>query len=202
MTTVTTVERDDSGFTLVELIVAMSIFAALLAIFGVAVQSFSKSTVRTLQTSDQSTQARVVYSRFDKQVRSAYAISVPGLVGVKWYVEYLDTTVDPNVCTQWVLRTDTHVLETRKWNDGATTAPAWRQSATNVANTTAAAQAPFVLTKSTTTVPLQQLSVRLRYQQGSGPLTVSNSVFTARNSLISSPTNGSGIICNSSTWRS
>ena len=64
---------DDSGFTLVEMIVAMGIFAVLLAIFATAVQSFSATTVRTLRTSDQSTQARIVFNLFDKQVRAASA---------------------------------------------------------------------------------------------------------------------------------
>src|SRR5690349_12465825 len=106
-------KRDDSGFTLVEMIVAMGIFAMLLAIFATAVQSFSKSTVRALRTSDQTTQARVVFDLFDKQVRAASAISIPALSGVDWYVEYLDETGAASTCTQWVVRTNTDIIAMR-----------------------------------------------------------------------------------------
>ncbi|HST82604.1 MAG TPA: type II secretion system protein [Kineosporiaceae bacterium] len=194
-------KRDDSGFTLVEMIVAMGIFAVLLAIFSTAVQSFSKSTVRSLRTSDQTTQGRVVFNLFDKQVRAASAISIPALSGSSWYVEYLDDTGTAAICTQWVVRTDTDIIATRKWTVGATTAPAWRTVATNVTNSTT--QAPFTLIASTTVVPRQRLSVTLRYQRTGGPLTVNNSVFTARNTGSMTSTNTtSGLICNSSTWRS
>jgi prepilin-type N-terminal cleavage/methylation domain-containing protein len=203
VTRVTKVEKkDDSGLTLIEMMVAMAIFTVLLSIFGVAVQSFSRSTVRTLQTSDQTTQSRVVFDRFDKQVRSASAISVPGKnpAGVNWYVEYQDDTVVPSTCTQWVLRTDTGKLETREWAVGALTAPAWRPVAAGITNTPT--QPPFDLIESTTIVQLQQLSVSLRYQRGTGPLTVNTSVFAARNSTTVTVTNiAGGEICNSSTWR-
>ncbi len=198
--TVQRTRTDDSGFTLVEMIVAMGIFAVLLAIFATAVQSFSASTVRALRTSDQSTQARTVFNLFDKQLRAASAISTPALVGVNWYVEYLDSTAASSTCTQWVVRTDTDVIATRRWTVGATTAPAWRTVGTNVTNTTV--QNPFGLIVSTTVVPRQRLSVNLRFQKTGGPLTVNNSVFTARNSSASSVTNApTGLICNSSTWR-
>jgi len=198
-----TARSDDSGFTLVEMIVAMGIFGILLAIFATAVQTFSASTVRTLRSSDQATQSRVAFDLFDKQVRAASAISKPGLglTGLNWYVEYQDDVDVPSTCTQWVLRTATGVLETRKWVVGATTAPAWRTVGTNITNTTATSQAPFALVVSTTVVPLQQLSVTIRYQQVGGPLTVNNSIFAARNSSTSTSTNGTGLICNSSTWR-
>ena len=194
-------KRDDSGFTLVEMIVAMGIFAVLLAIFSTAVQSFSKSTVRTLRTSDQTTQARTVFDLFDKQVRAASAISIPAASGGDWYVEYLDDTGALSTCSQWVVRTTTHLIATRKWTVGATTAPAWHTVATNVANTST--QPPFALIASTSIVTRQRLSVTLRYQQTGGPLTVNQSVFTARNTGVLTSTNtSSGVICNSSTWRS
>jgi prepilin-type N-terminal cleavage/methylation domain-containing protein len=194
---------DESGFTLIELLVAMGIFAVLMAIFSTSMADFSRSTVRTYRTSDQTTQSRVVFNLFDKQVRAASVITHPALVGLNWYVEYRNDAVTPSTCTQWVLRTDTHALAFRSWTAGASaasTVSAWRTVVTDAANTTA--QAPFGFTASTTDVPRQSLSVSLLFRQGTGPVTVSNSVFVARNSTTSTVTNAlDGLECNFSGWR-
>ncbi len=200
---------DDSGFTLVEMLFAMGIFGVLLAIFSTAITDFSASTVRTFQTSDQSTQARIVFDLFDKQVRAASAINRPALIGNNWYVEFRSEAIPPSMCTQWVLRTDTGELAVRTWLSGATAmAPAWRTLSTYVVNTSA--QQPFTFSPSTTTAPMQRLTVSLRYQQGTGPVTVSSSSFTARNTTTSTATNadsdGDGLsdtqVCDDFTgWR-
>jgi prepilin-type N-terminal cleavage/methylation domain-containing protein len=184
--------RDDSGFTLVELLVAMGIFAVLLTVFGAAVQSFSRATVRTLQTSDQTTESRVIFDLLDKQLRSASAINPPTLIGTSWYVEYENDSLVPSTCTQWVLRTDTDTLATRSWTTKVTpvsTPSAWRTMALDVVNTPA--QNPFGLVVSTAEIPRQKLTVSLRYQRSKGPLTVNSSVFTARNSDTATVTNDS-----------
>jgi prepilin-type N-terminal cleavage/methylation domain-containing protein len=197
--------RDDSGFTLVELLVAMGIFGVLLAVFATSITSFSRSTVRTYRSSDQATQSRIVFNQFDKQVRAASAITQPavGTSGLNWYVEYRDETVVPGTCTQWVLRTDTDTLAVRDWTVGATSATAasaWRTLATNVVNTTA--QDPFGLVISTSTVPRQRLTVSLRFQSGTGPLTLTSSTFVARNTSTLTETNSTGTpVCNFTGWR-
>jgi type II secretory pathway pseudopilin PulG len=175
---------------MIEMLFAMGIFGVLLVIFASAVSDFSGATVRTLRTSDQSTQSRVAFDRFDGQLRSVSAINRPVLVGANWYVEYRSDAFVPSTCTQWVLRTDTHTLATRTWVTGVTavaTPTAWQTLATNVMNTTA--QPPFGFVPSTTAVPLQRLSVSLRYQQPNGPLTLTSSTFAARNSTTSTVTN-------------
>jgi len=194
---------DDSGFTLIELLVAMGVFAILLTIFATSIQSFSEATVRTLRTSDQTTDSRIVLDRFDKQLRSAAAITRPGkgTTGLNWYVEYRNDAVSPSTCTQWVLRTDTHTLATRSWKTGIVplpAAPAWRTMATHVMNTTDATQAPFTFIASTATAPLQQLNVSLRFQQPGGPLTVAASTFAARNTTVLTVTNSTTatLLCN------
>jgi prepilin-type N-terminal cleavage/methylation domain-containing protein len=191
--------RDDEGFTLVELLVAMGIFSVLLAIFAAAVTSFSRTTLRTSQTSDQTSQARTAMDLFDRGLRSASEINRPVLVGSNWYVEYRSDAVLPNTCTQWVLRTapGTQVLARRTWvTDVATPTPsAWRTVATNVVNTNdPAADAarridPFSFEWATPAIPRQRLAVRLRVQQGSGPLTRYDSTFAARNTSTLTRTN-------------
>jgi hypothetical protein len=64
------------------------------------------------------------------------------------------------------------------------------------------AQTPFALTVSSATVPMQRLSVNLRFQKGKGPLTLSNSVFTARNTNTATDSNSTTTqVCTFSGWR-
>ncbi len=180
-----------AGFSLVELVVAMSIFAVILGIFAVTIVNFSNATTRTVATSDQTSTARTVYDLLDKQVRQADAIGRPALVGTNWYVEYRDSTVNPAICTQWVVRTATGTLAMRQWTTGVSTpvVGAWQALATDDTNP-AAGQAPFSFTPATTASPFQQLTVYLSFQAG-GPAkaTVITSTFTAVNSSTSTSTN-------------
>lgn len=198
----------DDGFTLVEFIVAMGIFAGLLAIFATAVSSFASTTVRINRTADQSAHARTAFNLLDKQVRAATAINPPGAntANVNWYVEFQQVALLPNTCTQWVLRTDTHTLAMRTWVSGPTTAQTptpWRTIATDVVNystpsTTATNVAPFTFTAATAGLEKQQLSVNLLFRQSlTGPVTTIGSTYVARNSSSTSVTNpvGSALTC-------
>src|SRR5690554_5723000 len=79
----------DVGMTLTELIVAMGIFMAVLAVFGAAIVTMSQTTVRAQATSDSTSQVRTVFQRMDKEVRYASEINMPGAAGGDLYVEYL-----------------------------------------------------------------------------------------------------------------
>ena len=70
--------RDDSGMSLVELIVAMGIFSIVIAIFMAGIVTMTRNTVRVQVTSDASESVRRVFQRLDKQVRYADAINLPG----------------------------------------------------------------------------------------------------------------------------
>ena len=178
----------DSGYTMVELVVAMGIFSVLLAVFAVTIENFTRATIVSVQTSDQSTQARTIFNLFDKQVRSSSAINRPVLVGGNWYVEFRTDAISPSTCTQWVLRTSTQTLAVRTWTTGVTavsTPGSWRTLATDVSST----GQPFTFTAGTTEVPNQQLAIDLRYRKGTGPVTSSRSTFTAQNTNVSTVTN-------------
>jgi prepilin-type N-terminal cleavage/methylation domain-containing protein len=193
---------DDSGLTIVELLVAMGIFGVLLAIFSSAMMSLSKATVRTLQRSTQTSESRTIFDLFDKQVRSASAVNSAGLgtSGLNWYVEYKNEIAVPTTCTQWVLRTDTDTLAFRTYTDGAVAGSTWRTVAKDVVNTTT--QPPFALTVSSAAIPMQRLSLNLRFQKGKGPLSLSNSVFTARNTSTATDSNSATTqVCQFSGWR-
>ncbi len=186
---------DDSGMTLIELIVAMGIFSIFLAMFGAGVVIMTKDTARTTATVDSVNQGRKAFSQLDKQLRSAAAINPPMLVGNRWYVEFQTTSTgattsgvrNPALCTQWRLDTATDLVQMRTWNVGDATASAWRTEATSAVNTTS--QQPFVFTPTSSTVNRQQLAVDFFIKKGSAPISEIESVLVARNSNGSTVTN-------------
>jgi type II secretory pathway pseudopilin PulG len=186
-----TAARREEGFTLIELTIAMSVFMVVLVLFAAAIGQFTSATTRTVQLADQGNEARTVYNLFDRSVRIAAAVNRPQKVGNNWYVEWLTSVTTPNLCTQWVLRTDTHTLALRTWvpvSTGTTTPTDWRTVSLDAVNTTA--QAPFVFTPATMTSPVQRLGISLYYRRSSAiAATLSTSDFVALNSGISTVTN-------------
>ncbi|WP_297082200.1 hypothetical protein [uncultured Demequina sp.] len=129
---------DDSGLTVVELVVSMGIFAAVIVVFMTAVASMSSSTVRTQAASDATSALRTVYQRLDKEVRYASEINPPGVVGDDHYVEYLipesTGTGDP-LCVQWRVDASEAELQRRTWTPGdASSVSAWATMLTDLRN--------------------------------------------------------------------
>lgn len=190
---------DDSGMSLVELIVAMGVFSVFLAIFGSGIVIMTQDTVRTNATIDATNQGRRAFSQLDKQVRSASTINNPVLVlGTRWTVEFrTDATgastsgiENPSLCTQWRVDTATDLLQWRSWNVGASTAPAWRTTATNVINTPS--QQPFTFSPTSASSTKQKLAVDWFIKKSTAPTTAIDSVLVARNSNAQTSTNTSG----------
>ncbi len=131
-------ESRDSGMTLTELLVAMGIFMAVLAVFMGAVVSMSQTTVRAQVTSDTTSQIRTTFQRFDKEIRYASEINFPGVSGGDYYVEYLVPVSTGNsqpLCVQWRIDTSERELQRRTWHpDTPEAATAWATTITNVRN--------------------------------------------------------------------
>ena len=70
-----------AGFTLVELVVAMGLFAVLLAVLMSAIIGMIGNLRKTQGIADASGQARVAFDRLDRQLRYATAVNRPVLVG-------------------------------------------------------------------------------------------------------------------------
>jgi len=126
-------ERRDEGFTLVELIVSMSIFAGLLTIVFAILISVSYQTSDNLARSRQVEQLRIGLMQIDRQVRSGNVISDPSLEtlaasGVEpGYSLRVYTQADGVFqCAQWRVIFDEGVeqgrLEYRSWD------PAWQST--------------------------------------------------------------------------
>jgi prepilin-type N-terminal cleavage/methylation domain-containing protein len=190
------VPEGDEGFTLIEMIVAMSIFSVILAIFASAITDWTKDVVRTSRVSDQTSTGRIVFNLLDKQVPSALAVNRPVLVGADWYVEMETDATTPNTCTQWRMGTVSHLLQWRTWptNTGTVAAtPAWRTvdqyAVLSKDPTTGLTIPPFVLDVPDGTYATQRLTVNVSEKRSTGPVTQTRATFAVRNSSSSTTTN-------------
>ncbi len=174
----------DAGFTLVELLVAMGLFAVLLTVMMGAIGAMTTDLRKTNGVSEAADQARRAFDRLDKQVRYADAISTPGKVGSDWYVEFLTTdTQGQHVCRQWRVEASTDRLQQRSWTPGTTpsSTPSWATVAVGVVNDPVALP-PFVA-EPTAADSDQQLSIDLLVERGARPAgrAETKTTFSARN---------------------
>lgn len=137
--------RDDHGFTLVELLISMTIFSVLMAlIFGLFITILNQGSDNLARTRSVE-QARLGISQIDRQVRSGNVILDPALDGIT------EAGVPPNYslrvytqengddkCAQWRVIFDAPSekfgrLEFREWDAGdPSTSTAWSSVANNV----------------------------------------------------------------------
>src|SRR5664280_100746 len=86
-----------AGFTLVELVVAMGLFAVLLVVLMFAIIGMIGNLRKTQGIADASGQARVAFDRLDRQLRYATAVNRPVLVGQDWYLDFARSRLFPGV---------------------------------------------------------------------------------------------------------
>lgn len=121
-----TARRSDRGWTLTELLVAMSIFTVLLIIVFSFLTTYSQQTRDNLARARAVDQARLGLMQIDRQVRSGNVISDPasesiGSSGVEPFYSLRVYTQTDGVyqCVQWRVRystgSDFGVLEFRSW---------------------------------------------------------------------------------------
>ncbi|NYI41358.1 PilW family protein [Demequina lutea] len=189
-------ESDDSGLTIIELVVAMSIFTIVLAIYFSALISMSKTTVQAQGSVDASDALRATFNVLDHEVRYASSINTPGQgASGAWYAEFEATDLPQKafpMCYQWRLDPNTHVLSTRTWTEDGTSAPtAWHGVSWNVQ--AGGGASPFTLTPAVGTVLRQSLTVHLTVKGPAGAqLADQETTFIARNSSSASK---SDLVC-------
>lgn len=138
--------REDGGYTLVEMLVAMTLMATLIAIFMAGIVQMTKATVRVENVSDSTDEARRAFSRMDLQLPYASAVNRPVRVGDDWYLEFRTTPTETTtgLCAQWRLVNSSHLLQYRTWSDVANpTVPDWITIASQVRNNPST-QVPFL----------------------------------------------------------
>lgn len=181
----------DHGYSLIELLVAMSLFTVLLATFMQGVVLMTKNTVRTQSVGNSSDSLRKVFDSMDKQLRYASALNAPARVGNSWYFEFTTTAkvdgVGGNTCTGYKLDTDADTLSIRTWTDGATTLPTWRMLANRIVNDPTT-QPPFTFRAADDDFVKQRVAVFLKSQDVRGDGADLRSTFVARNTGVAEET--------------
>jgi hypothetical protein len=186
--------RSDAGVTHVELLVGMTIMTIFMSMFTASVVMMYKSTSKAEAIGNTASQLSMAFTRLDKSVRYASAITEPAQgADNNWYVEWLSTFSGTAQCTRIRLNVAAGQLQQRTWtvdSSGSPSAPSdWIPLASNLQ--TGGASDPQPLTRvSDPNVPYQQLRIYLIAQTvgQSGPTkSVSDVTFTAFNTSVYSP---------------
>ena len=204
--------RDDTGTSLVELLVGMAVLSIFLGLFTGAVIELNQATNKAQAISLTSEQLNAAFITLDRSVRYAAAISVPGCTGAAapscdaigttpgaWYVEFRTTNTGSELCTQLRLtvddaNSDSEQLQTRSWTSASAPDPFDLSSFTTIASgvTKNSTAKPFVLTVAGS---YQQLNFNFSSLSVSGSSqTTSDSSFTV-NALDSSNPPSATSVC-------
>jgi prepilin-type N-terminal cleavage/methylation domain-containing protein len=192
----------DAGFTLMEMMVGMTLMGIFLTMFGGAITMMYNSANKSESLNDTTAQLNQAFNRLDQSVRYASAITAPGRGAASdWYVEFQTSNTPTVVCTQLRINQASRQLQQRTWtvaNGAASNVSAWVPLASNLVNGNAPAgvSQPFAFNAASTTAPAapyQGLQVLLQSQTGNGPsatTSVSKSTFVALNTTATTPITG------------
>lgn len=214
--------RREGGYTLIEVIVAISVFMIFLTMFVTGVVKLTRTTYAAAERSESSSSLSVLYQAIDPKVRYAQYINTPGKTGSTVYVEmFVPSTATSdtfNHCTQLRYDPTAGTIAMRNWSwmptnssdvhrgpnsAGLKTNEAWQVKASGVLPgiTSDSATYPFELVPPGDGVPYQRLQLNVRigsegYQSETGP---SKTVYVARNSETSPTTTGA--VCDGTGYR-
>jgi prepilin-type N-terminal cleavage/methylation domain-containing protein len=194
-------EGSDTGVTLVELLVAMSIFTVLMSIFMVSIARMTHQTVRVQNVGDATASMQRAFERLDRQVRYANAINRSAVSGGNYYLEFrtdaLARRAAADRCDQYRVNVAAGTLEWRSWDvpiPPSTTTPTptgWATMATRVVLRTNAAVVipPFEMFPTSSDSSRQRVIIRLDVKAPDSPVVQTDSTLVARNSTSSTSTN-------------
>lgn len=187
----------DEGMTIVELIIAMSIFTVVIALFMGGVAMMTRSAAQSQDVADSGDAVRTVLQRFDQTARYAESVNLPGTgpSGAR-YVEYRIKAVragERPQCVQWRYVPSTGELQNRTWDDVPGAAlPAWRTLVVDVRDDTTMTPTtyPFRVQRADTTYTRQRLTVTLQVGGTAAKPAVSvANTYVGRNSSVHSVSN-------------
>ena len=186
-------QRNDSGFTLIEMTVVMTIFGVLMAITYSVLTGIQAQSKRDLQKADDVGQVRVALEQIDRQVRSGNVLYSPAnektsVTGVpNCYASGTDAgncmrvytrANGNNHCVEW--RLTGGKLESRSWptdwqtNGGVS---GWRTVASNIVNSDTSSTPGFVLQGTTSDYGARLVDITIQVNQGEPmPVTVETSL--------------------------
>lgn len=192
--------NDDGGFTLVELMMAMSVFLIFLTIIVGSVISITAASARAQLVAQSSNGVLVVFQNLDRQIRYADSINFPGAGATTGsrYVEFrVPATSAPNsvsTCVQWRYWPATKSIQSRQWPESGMPQPNWVTKVSNVIDTGATTY-PFKLTPATNGGSATQ-QLLLTISSGTASFTSGAAIssnFIARNTSILSQSNSNAV---------
>lgn len=128
----------DDGFTMVELLVSMFLFALVLTLISSAVLVMVHSLRKQQGQSDDLDAGRKVVTLLDHQVRYANTVRAVSTTGTATYIAWqTGDTNQPQSCTLWRFDSAAQTLAYKTWDivtstNGATNVSAWHPEAFNV----------------------------------------------------------------------
>jgi type II secretory pathway component PulJ len=134
----------EAGFTLIDLLVAMTIMSVVMAVFTIGMLQMYAATNRTVNVSTAQAEINRMYLRLERSIRYASAITTeptPALALApqvrsdgNFYIQYLTNNVQPPVCQQLRLNRTDRTLQYREWNSGTTLSitAGWQTLVSNV----------------------------------------------------------------------
>lgn len=199
-------QGSDSGMTLTELMVAMVVFTAALAMVFSAVILTMQWSQDTQETADANTELRQALAQIDRQVRSGNVLFSPSAETIPSSCQTVGAATDQagscmriftqsngdEKCVQWQIVEDvpagdgTHLLQTRSWEREWTTSgvvSGWRTVARDLMfDPTDVTHAPFKLLGASTPYKDRSLLVNLQVldKRRNQPITIT-STLTGRN---------------------
>lgn len=188
---------EQSGFSLIELIVAMGIFSIFIAIFTVSVANLARGTSRAQTTAEASSGVLIVFQNLDRQVRYANAVNRPGLgsSGAR-YIEFrrdkpILGAADVSTCTQWRFLPAEGRVEMREWEEmDVSTTTAWATKVTGVIDRGGVTYPFDMIPASVSGATKQQMLLTLDAgNDATGAGASITSGFVARNSSVASISN-------------
>jgi prepilin-type N-terminal cleavage/methylation domain-containing protein len=193
-------ERASSGFTIIELMVAMMIFSIFLAIITTSVLALTRSSSRIQVAAVSTNQELAVFQRFDRAIRYADGINGQGTgTSGDTYIEFRtpsdSTPSGLTMCTQWRYDPIAATVASRTWKDGTfSSATLWNVQLNNVAND-GGANYPFkYIAPDSNGRSLEEMSLTLDAGNTVVKGAAISTTFVARNSAVT-PDNPGGSVC-------
>ncbi|THG30427.1 prepilin-type N-terminal cleavage/methylation domain-containing protein [Glaciibacter flavus] len=128
---------NERGFTLIEMMISVSIFAVFVAIFIASVVGLARGTTAARVTAESSSGVLTVFQNIDRQVRWSDAINRPGTgASGSTYVEFqlpASSSADNTTrCVQYRYDPAQGIIASRIWVTGVTPLPSFSVKLTNV----------------------------------------------------------------------
>jgi type II secretory pathway pseudopilin PulG len=169
--------RADDGTTLVELLVSSILLTVVLATVALAVNGMVRAAGRLEAAALAGDDARAVTDALTRGLAGARLVNPPAAVNDDVYLEAVSAVPGgggAQRCRQWRVRPATGDVQTRSWNQGATTATAWTTLARGVVDL--AGRPPFTVLGADGDWVHARVVVDVRFQRLGGPAVAASTV--------------------------